>query len=379
MGEDVQRISGPVHGVTPLAAARLCNFATGSETPLFGHRFWIESTVKAVCSSSPNPWIDVFAYASHRGSARGYDNQALSERRRNEIIKEIKKHCPNVRFIQQEALGDSQSTGDINDNSGDWRAVSVYVYGALPPGRKPEPVSLPVPTEWFVTQLNLSSFSVVVTLGFNAVWGHIQFEKPNGDKYNCPIGMVGPSLGVSVKTPNVGKLFAKIPGIDTFLGRFPLLSKAIGGDEDKFVERVLLYIWAESPAIRKAIVAFPAVRTLIDKLIRLRASVSASDESWTSKAIGLVSPNGSRTLAKADFNGPCICYAVTGEAAVVGGGLYLLFFGIDRGWSVLSEPTALVNFSRLEKVSKGIALISAASVNLGLPSVGATAFYGEIT
>ncbi len=378
MGNDIQPISGPVGGATPLVAARLCNFPTGSEGPLFAHRFWIESTLKPLCDSSPNPWIDVFGYASHRGSKRGYDNLGLSARRRNEVIKEILKQCPKVHFVQQVALGDSQSTGDVNDDSGDWRAVSVYLYGALPPGRKP--AVLPIAPDWFVTSLNLSSFSAIVAAGFTAVWGHIVFEQPSGVKYSGPIGMVGPSVGLGL-TPNIGKLFAKVPGLSKFLGRFPLLGGMLTAEEEKFVQRVLLYLWAESPKVRAAITAFPPVRALMAQFIKMRSSLSASDEDWWSAAIGLVDGKGGRTLTKADFSGPCVCYAVTGAAGLLNGGTYVLFFGVDRHWSPMTDPLALIDLTRLEKVSKGVALIAAASASANVPglSAGATVFFGEIT
>lgn len=379
MGEDVQKISGPVHGVTPLAAARLCNFATGSETPLFGHRFWIESTVKTVCSSSPNPWIDVFAYASHRGTARGYDNQALSERRRNEIIKEIKKQCPSVRFIQQEALGDSQSTGDINDNSGDWRAVSVYVYGALPPGRKAEPVSLPVPKEWFVTYFSGSTTSVVVAAGFTAITGHITFEKPNGENYTGPIGLIGPSVGLSYVPSGVAKVLYQ-----QVARRFPVMAQLLFPESGALANDFMKWLMSAGGGLGKLLWNSPGLNRALDlvrrALLKVGGGASGSDESWWSKAIGIVYGSRGREVHKADFAGPCLCYAVTGTIAIGGFGTYVLFFGLDRAWSPWNSPGSLVDLMSLEGKAKGVAVMSAASVAAQIPGLGAgaTVFWGEI-
>lgn len=380
--QDVLPITGSIQGVTPLIAARLCNFPTGSAQPLFAHRFWIGNEFKNACLASPNPWIDVFAYASHRGRATGYDNQALSVRRRNEVIKEIAKQIPTIRFMQQDALGDSQSSGNINDDSGEWRAVSVYVYGALPPGRKAEPVALPVPKDWYVTYFSGSTTSVIVGGGFTAITGHITFEKPNGDKYTGPIGIIGPSVGLSYVPSGVAKRVSDVL-YQQIARRFPALAQFLLPESAGLANGLLKWL-TSSGGLGKLLWNSPglnlAVNALRKGIFKIGGGASGSAESWWSGAIGIVYGSRGREVQKADFAGPCLCYAVTGTIAVGGFGIYVLFFGLDRHWRPWDSPVDLVDLMSLEGKAKGVAVMSAASVAAQIPGLGAgaTVFYGEI-
>lgn len=261
------------------------------------------------------------------------------------------------------------------------REVREYWFAGPIPGLAVEnkPVMLGAPGDWFVTGFSGDTLSIVVGAGFTVINGTITFENANGTKCNRPFGIYGPSVGLSY-TPNVGKIVSKLPGATKLMAKFPILSKIITGSEEKFAERVLLYLWAESPKLRAAITAYPAVSTILKKLLENRNSVSGAAESWWSAAIGLVSPRGLQTLTESDFPGQCVCYAVTGAVGPGNFGTYVLFFGIDKDWNPISEPTSLVDLTKLEAKSKGIAVISSASVAAGFPSLGAgvTVFWGEI-
>ncbi|HEX9114491.1 MAG TPA: hypothetical protein VGA61_00360, partial [Anaerolineae bacterium] len=169
-------------GSKPLIAARLCNFRTGDAHPISAHKQWISGPVRDMLVKSPNPWIDIYAYASKKGTARGYDNQGLSRMRRDAVKKEIATASTKAQFIQQVAFGSSQSQGSAENDDGYWRAVEVYVFGALPPGRKPDPTPKPTPApttqidEWFVTNLSLTGATIVAGVGGGAFVGKIDFE-----------------------------------------------------------------------------------------------------------------------------------------------------------------------------------------------------------
>lgn len=233
--------------------------------------------------------------------------------------------------------------------------------------------------DWFVTGFSGSSLSVVVGAGFSAITGTITFENANGKKCSSSFGLIGPSVGLSY-TPNVGKIAEKLPGATRLMSKFPLLTKIVTASEEKFAQRVILYLWAESPKMRAAVTAFPVINKLLKVLLENRNSASAAAESWWSTAIGLVSGNTTLPLTEADFAGQCVCYAVTGAAGPGNFGTYVLFFGIDKSWSPIQEPSALIDLMKIDAKSKGVAVISSASVAAGLPSLGAgaTIFWGEI-
>jgi len=248
----------------------------------------------------------------------------------------------------------------------------------LTAGPKP-PAVIGAPGDWFVTGFSGNSLSLVAAVGFTSITGSITFSNANGDKSSPSLAMIGPSVGLSY-TPNVGAMAAKLPGATQFMTRFPVLAKMITGNEEKFSERVLLFLWSSSPKIRAAITAFPAVKNLIEVLVSYRGSASVAAESFWSDAVGLVVGKGVNPLKPSDFSGQCVCYAVTGAVGPGNFGTYVLFFGIDRSWSILSEPSALIDLMRIDAKSKGVAVLAAASVAASFPSLGAgaTLFCGEI-
>jgi hypothetical protein len=191
MAVNVKTLAAP----SARAAAKLCNIPTGQTTLLPDHKAWLDTVVKDIVAKSPNPWVDLFGYASHLGDASS--NKRLSDQRCEAVMNYIRVFNARCAFPQEFGFGDSKSTGGRMDDDGEWRAVEVYVYGSVPPGKRPrplppQPIPLPVPKEWFVTALNLSTFSVIVALGFTAATGTIKFQKANGDSITLPIGLLVP-------------------------------------------------------------------------------------------------------------------------------------------------------------------------------------------
>jgi len=123
-------------------AARLCNFETGQADLLNSHRAWLDANVKPAVLASPNPWVDLWGYASHLGDHAS--NQRLSFRRCEAVKRWVAGYTPKVTFPADNEIGygDSRSTGGRTDNDGYWRSVEVYVYAQRP---NPRPVPVPPP------------------------------------------------------------------------------------------------------------------------------------------------------------------------------------------------------------------------------------------
>jgi hypothetical protein len=353
-------------------AIRLCNFPTGKSKMLDSHKQWLDQNVKQFLASCPYPWVDMFGYASHLGNP--ISNKKLSDDRCDEVMHWLQTYNPKTGFPQEFGYGDSRSTGGRTDDDGYWRAVEIYVYGSVPPGKVPRtPVVLPESPDWYVTNFSGDSLSVVVALGFTAIMGTITFQRPSGRKYEGPIGIFGPSIGLSY-TPKLGGLISKIPGID----RFPLLKTFLAPGNVGITDELLKVMSSAPPAIAKAIWNYPRILNLVKTVAE---GMSGGKQAWMSGAIGQVFPSSRvSTIEAVDFSGPCICYAVTGTAAVANFGTYVLFFGLDRNWSVLSDPLALLDLSRIDRHAKGVAVFAAASVQANIPALGAgaTIFFGEI-
>lgn len=239
------------------------------------------------------------------------------------------------------------------------------------------PPTIGVAGDWYVTSFSGNSLSVVVGAGFTAITGTIVFKNVNGQSCTCPLGLFGPTIGLSY-TPDVGKMVSKLPGATKLMGKFPRLSKIITANEKDFAKNVLEFLAKESPKIQGILTKFPKIQTLLDFLVKNRSNASGAAESWWSTAIGLVT--GHNKLTQADFSGQCVCYALTGAAGPGNFGTYVLFFGIDKDWSPISDASTLVDLMKLDNKSKGIAVISSASVGAAFPSLGAgcTIFWGEI-
>lgn len=335
MANDVQPISGEMlDGARPLIAARLCNFGTGDARPITAHKQWISGPVRDLLTKSPNPWIDVYAYASKKGTSRGYDNLGLSRMRRDAIKKEIAAASSKANFIQQLAFGSSRSTGNAENDDGYWRAVEVYVFGSLPPGRKPEPTPKPTPApslldEWYVTNLSLTGGTIVAGVGGGAFVGKIDFEHfSNSGRQKVPanIGMVGVAAGLSLG----------IPGLK---------------DNTLFKS---------------------ALKFILD-------NGGFSHMELPSGTIGMCFPNKRKRtkLVSTDFFGPCVTHFLSGNAAVGSFGAWAVYFGLptDHDWLTYIVAHPLI----VGELCKGIAIISNGGIGVSA-SLGASVndFAGEI-
>jgi hypothetical protein len=308
MAIDVQ----PINASGALAAARLNNIPTGRTTLLASHTGWLDTVVKNLVTQSPNPWVDLFGYASHLGDP--VSNKRLSDNRCEEVMNYIRRFNPGTLFPQEFGYGDSKSTGGPMNDDGQWRAVEVYVYGSLPPGKKarPAPVTLTVPKDWFVTSFSGSTMSVVVGAGFTAITGNITFEKPNGDKYTGPVGIIGPSVGLSV-VPGASSLASKLSE------RFPVFTNFIFKESTALSNDFMKWLMSSNSIVAKLLWNSPLLNNAINALKKIIGGTGVAAEPWWSRAIGIVYGSRGRELKKADFAGSCLCYAVTGTVAVGGG------------------------------------------------------------
>jgi len=265
-----------------------------------------------------------------------------------------------------------QQRGEIRDF---WFAGPLPGLGSAAPSTPPTIGSL---GDWFVTGFSGKSLSVVVFAGFTTITGSIEFTNANGDKYTGPMGLAGPSIGISY-TPNLGKLASKVPAVTDLLNRFPVL-KVLTADEDGFAKGLVDFLTKQSATLASAVAKYPTLKFLLDFWTKNRTAGAVGPESWPSAAIGLVAGRAGNALTKADLSGFCVCYAVTGAAGPGNAGIYVLFFGVDRSWNPVTDPFSLLDLTRLEAKSKGVALISAASLAAAFPSlgVGATLFFGQI-
>jgi hypothetical protein len=249
----------------------------------------------------------------------------------------------------------------------------------LSTGGVSQPPLIGAPGDWFVTGFSGKSVSLVVFAGFTAITGSIDFRNSNGDTYSGPLGLVGPSIGISY-TPNMGKVLSKLPGAEQLFSRFPIFSKLLTASEDGFSQGLIDFLMKQSAGLQSLVLGNATVKFLLDFWIKNRTAVSAGAESWWSAAVGVVSGRGDKQLAIVDLSGFCVCYAVTGAMGPGNAGIFVLFFGVDRSWNPVTEPGPLYDLTRLEAKSKGVALISSASLAAGFPSlgVGATLFFGQI-
>ncbi|MBR1223060.1 hypothetical protein JQ557_34030 [Bradyrhizobium sp. U87765 SZCCT0131] len=127
MALDVQPITGSLARV----AARLCNFHTGHAGLLPAHLDWLDNTVAPLVAAASTPWVNIIGYASHLGDASF--NQRLSFQRCEAVRQRVKTYNPRVAFPLEQGRGETESTGGVNDNSGYWRAVDVFVFDFKPP------------------------------------------------------------------------------------------------------------------------------------------------------------------------------------------------------------------------------------------------------
>jgi hypothetical protein len=141
MALDVQ----PISGTPALVAARLCNFATGSPTPLASHRAWLDANVRPKIAGNASAWVDVIGHAStqwkhtHRANAHAL-NMALSLNRCEQVKAIVRGYEAGATFNLEIAKGD-EGSNTVNQDDGYDRAVEIYVYGSK--GQRPAPKPAP--------------------------------------------------------------------------------------------------------------------------------------------------------------------------------------------------------------------------------------------
>jgi hypothetical protein len=284
-----------------LIGARLCNFKTGDSALLPKHSAWIKGDlIRATVGRHADFWINIQAYASRTGSERF--NQALSVRRRDEVKRNILAAIPTAKFVKEIAWGESASV-DGDDNDGKWRAVEVYAYGELPRGRFPDPAPakpiFPIiggpadPDQWFVSNLSLSGFSIVPTVGGGGFWGSITFQQGGED---------GPEFTYSMKIG--GAAVGESEGL-------PLKE-----EELKFTKQIL-----ESHKIAEIL-----------KYAADNGGLSFGNAPSATAGICFRNALKASRLQSSDFSGECFTIFYSGNLYFVGNGIYLLFFGLPPGF-----------------------------------------------
>lgn len=315
MSRDIEPITGPLPGPL-LCASRLCNFGNGNyKLSRQAHFNWLKDTLAVKVGESPNPWIDMFAYASARGSSNGYDNKGLSNKRRDEVKSYIASLVPNVKFVQQEGRGSTLSPRTTTDE-GFWQAVEVYAYGGPPPGKRPDhtpakrrPDLAPIVENpgWFVTGLNLNGASVINGVGVGKYSGKITFwGGGQGATVTRTLNFVGMGLGVGLGVPDIGKVWGKFAE-----------ALAHGG--------------------------------------------SGSLACLPSGSIGMVLPlNGAQKISASELSGHCAVQYLSANVALGGGGTVAIWFGATS-----SRPDMLFRSAR------GVAIVATGGIGVSV-SLGAS-------
>ncbi len=222
---------------------------------------------------------------------------------------------------------------------------------------------------WFVTSFGGTTESVVVSVGFTALTGNITFTRADGTQSPDSIGVMGPSIGASV-IPGSGKVAKALAS------RFPALNQLLFPESvPKLSNDLLKWLTSSSSLVAKALWKSPTLvklAKLIPAVTNVGTGASFGPASLPSPAIGLVAANNGRTLQMADFTGSCVMFSAAGNAAVAGGGVFALAFGLPKAWNPFSDP--------LLNQATGFALILAASISAQVPnlSLSETLFWGEI-
>ena len=348
MVQNVMPVPTPAHSKT-LVAARLCNFQTGYSALLPDHYTWIKNELKPKTDSSPEVWINIQAFASKKGSEKL--NQALSERRLAEVRANITaalKKGEKLKFTDgSQALGESFSGGGENNDDGYWRAVEVYAFGSRPPTRTILPIigSPPDPDQWFVSNLSLSGVSFVPGFGGGGFWGTITFQqgREDGPEFTYSMKLGGVALGESEGLP-------------------------LKEEELKFTKQIL-------------------ENSKIAEILKYAADNGGlSYGSAPSATAGICFPNPFKAsrLQSSDFSGECVAIFYSGNLYFVGNGIYLLFFGLPRGfWKWRSTIEAIKHNligPYIASQCNGVAYITSFGVGLsGSVGVAANVMYGAIS
>ena len=197
MASDVQVISG----TNALAAARLCNFRTGSEHPLPAHKAWLDVNVQSMVASIRNTWVDLLGHASrqwkHTGGQNSHElNKRLSLNRCEAVKQIVRGYNSSATFNIEWAKGDAESSVPNPDDGYD-RAVEIYVYASRPVRPPPSP-SRP-PSVSFEIRL-VSGFSMSAgPLGDDNYWFQIVDKTRNETAFYHYTGL---NFGMSYPLPS---------------------------------------------------------------------------------------------------------------------------------------------------------------------------------
>ncbi len=114
------------------AAARLCNFATGSARLLLAHQRWIDQVLAPIVKAASAPYVHITGFASRLGDATF--NQRLSEQRCAAVRATVAHHSAKVKFPVDVGKGETASGSIESSNDGFYRAVEVRVFESKPVG-----------------------------------------------------------------------------------------------------------------------------------------------------------------------------------------------------------------------------------------------------
>lgn len=158
-------------GTRALTASRLINFDTGTSSLREGHKGWLSGIACPAISSSPNPWIDIYAYASKLGNKDS--NLRLSQQRAEStkafLGQELAKNGTSIEGLVniEKGFGEDAPGYIAGDSSNEphWRAVDVIVFGSKPTVIRPPKTPVPPSAEATTFEIRvLGGFSVGVDL-----------------------------------------------------------------------------------------------------------------------------------------------------------------------------------------------------------------------
>ncbi len=159
-----------IHNTRVLKAARLVNFPTNTATLQQAHRNWIINELIPAIHQSPNPWIDLYGYASKKGSQQ---HNLMLSRSRTEAVKKcigdnlgpLNKSIDeiiniNVGFGENDPLNLNRES-EVDDSSY-WRSVEVFMFGSKPRVLQPPHNHPPTPS------ISANNFEIRVVGGGSA-------------------------------------------------------------------------------------------------------------------------------------------------------------------------------------------------------------------
>jgi hypothetical protein len=227
--------------------------------------------------------------------------------------------------------------------------------------------------EWFVTAFGGTTTSMVVTVGFTAIEGTIEFTRADGTKTTKSIGVIGPTLGVSM-VPGGAKVAERLAK------RFPVLEQIINpaSRSHTLSDPLIRWLTYGTSVAAKTFASLPFLLKYAPRIAEMAKALgtggSFGPASLPSPAVGWVIPQ-QPDIGAADFSGSCVLFGLSGTfgAGPSGNvGVYGLAFGMEKSWNPITDPA-------LNRAA-GFAVISSASVSFQAPtlSAGESVMWGEI-